>query len=84
VGDVLTCREIADFLADYLSGELPVDQAARFERHLALCPACVDYIRSYKDTIRFSRAAFDEMTTEESTNVPEDLVQAILAARRRI
>jgi anti-sigma factor RsiW len=70
VGDVLTCREIADFLADYLSGELPVDQAARFERHLAVCPACVDYIRSYRDTIRFSRAAFDEMTTEESTNVP--------------
>jgi anti-sigma factor RsiW len=81
---VLTCREIADFLFDYLSGNLPVDHAAQFERHLSVCPACVDYIRSYEDTIRFSRAAFDEPTDEQTAAVPEELVRAILAARRRV
>lgn len=82
-GDVLTCREVVDFLLDYLSGALPVDQAAQFERHLAVCSACVDYIRSYEDTIRFSRTAFDDLTDEQAADVPEELVQAILAARRR-
>jgi anti-sigma factor RsiW len=80
---VLTCRQIAEFLLDYLSGELPADQTAQFERHLAVCPACVDYIRSYKDTIRFSRTAFDDLTDEPAADVPEELVQAILTARRR-
>jgi anti-sigma factor RsiW len=78
---VLTCREIADFLLDYVSGELPDVHVAQFERHLAVCPACVDYIRSYKAAIQLSRNAFDELVDE--TAVPEELVQAILATRRR-
>jgi anti-sigma factor RsiW len=78
---VLTCREFTDFLSDYLSGELPADQVAQFERHLAVCAACVEYIRSYKDTIRFSRTAFDDLADEQVADVPEELVQAILAAR---
>jgi anti-sigma factor RsiW len=53
------------------------------ERHMAVSPACVDNIRSYTDTIRFSRAAFDDLTDEPATDVPEELVQAILTARRR-
>jgi anti-sigma factor RsiW len=81
---VLTCREINDFLLDYISGDLTVDQVAQFERHLAVCPACVDYIRSYKDTIRFGRTAFDDVTDEQLADVPEELVQAILAARLRV
>jgi len=81
---VLTCREIADFLMDYVSGLLPAHRLAEFERHLAICPACVDYLRTYQATIRLSRAAFGSSTGDDlPPAVPEELVRAILAARQR-
>ena len=80
----MTCREIADFLMDYLSGFLPADRQAEFERHLAVCSTCVDYIRSYEATIRLSRAAFGSSAADDLPSaMPEELVHAILAARRR-
>ena len=33
-------------------GALPPDQLARFERHLADCPACPTYIEQLRTTIR--------------------------------
>ena len=79
----LTCREIADFLADYFAGELGADDRSRFEEHLAECPDCVAYLRSYADAIRLAREACAEAHDPAPASVPERLVQAILAARRR-
>ena len=36
----MTCREFADFMADYLTGELSEAIRAAFDHHLALCPNC--------------------------------------------
>ena len=33
----VTCREFADFMADYLSGELAPDLRQPFDYHLSLC-----------------------------------------------
>jgi anti-sigma factor RsiW len=76
----LTCREFVAFLAEYLEGRLPDGQHARFNGHLARCPSCASYTRSYQETLRLGRSAF---TPEASLpgDVPEDLVRAILAAR---
>ena len=79
----LTCREVADFLADYFAGELRADDRSLFEEHLAECPDCVAYLRSYADTIRLAREACAEGHDPVPARVPERLVQAILAARRR-
>jgi anti-sigma factor RsiW len=78
---MLTCQEISDFLRHFLDDELPAEQRARFEEHLALCPPCVDYLQTYQATIRLERSTCDE---DESgcKDVPEALIQAILAARR--
>lgn len=79
---MLTCRQIADFLMDYVSDALPPDRLSEFERHLAVCPACVDYLRTYRATIRLSRAAFGPTEGENTLpHMPEALVRAILAAR---
>jgi anti-sigma factor RsiW len=78
----MTCREFADFMADYLTGELMPDQRARFDRHLAACPTCVTYLKGYEATIRLGRAAFDEPEAPVPDTVPESLVNAILKARR--
>lgn len=79
----MTCRELADFLGDYLAGELPADVSAAFDRHLSLCPNCVHYVASYKSTIELGRRAFADEQADATSAVPEELVQAILAARQK-
>lgn len=79
---MLTCRELIDFLADYLDGGLEQDSRAAFEAHLAACPRCVDYLASYRETVRLGKRACDP-DAELPADVPAELVDAILASRRR-
>ena len=76
----LSCRELIEFLIAYLDAELPAGEHAAFESHLALCPDCVDYLVSYRETIRLGRLAFE---AEAPADVPDELIDAILAARKR-
>ena len=79
----MTCRELADFLMDYLNEDLPDDVRAAFDRHLALCPNCVAYVKTYRTTIELGRRAFADDEADAGTEVPDELVRAILAARNR-
>jgi len=65
----------------YLDGELPPGQRIEFDRHMAMCPSCVDYLKTYEKTVVLAKAcaANDPVPAE----VPESLVQAILEARKR-
>ena len=78
----MTCREFAEFIADYLSGELPPETRAQFECHLDVCPNCVAYLSNYRDTMALGRRAFADEDAGLPDDVPDDLVQAILASRR--
>jgi anti-sigma factor RsiW len=80
----LTCREFVEFLADYLEGRLPQERLASFNRHLAGCPSCVAYARSYQDAVRLGREALRGPDEPVPADVPEELVRAILAARDEI
>jgi anti-sigma factor RsiW len=75
----VTCREFADFVMDYFDGQLGAEARARFDRHLSLCPDCVSYLQQYRDTVQAGQAAFDD---ELPAAVPDDLVRAILDAKR--
>lgn len=77
----MTCRELDDFLLDYVGGDLPEDVRREFDSHLRVCPACVDYVQTYRVSIRIGKAAFAG-DGEVPAEVPEELVRAILAARR--
>lgn len=77
----MTCAELIAFLAEYLEGRLDEKTRTLFEEHLGECPDCVTYLESYEttlDLVALSRMTEDAIAEE----VPEDLVQAILAARR--
>src|SRR5215510_11879818 len=50
-GQSVTCREFADFVGGYLSGELPSDVMAQFERHRSHCANCDTYLAHYRKTI---------------------------------
>jgi len=80
----LTCRELADFILDYLDGGLAGDVRERFEHHLSLCSNCRRYIAAYEKTVALGRRAFeDEDSSAAQAGVPEDLINAILASRPR-
>ncbi len=79
----ITCRELIEFLHLYLDGELPPDRAVEFERHLSVCDSCVHYLSTYKQTISLGKAACADLDSAVGTEVPEELVSAILSARRR-
>ncbi len=76
-----TCRELTEFILDYLQGELPTEQRHEFESHLSMCPSCVAYLDSYRKTIALSKCAMTSHATPGP--VPADLVKAIKAARDR-
>jgi anti-sigma factor RsiW len=77
----MTCRDVADFLGDYVSGELAGDLRATFEDHLGRCVNCQRFLAQYRETIRVGRAAFGDPDADATTAVPEDLVRAILRVR---
>jgi anti-sigma factor RsiW len=78
----LTCRDVAEFLMAYLAHELEPAQREAFEAHVAVCDRCVAYIRSYEQTVRLGKAAFGRLDQPVDEQVPQELVAAILAARR--
>jgi anti-sigma factor RsiW len=77
----LTCKEVADFLADYLGGAVSVEERAAFEAHLVHCEECLAYLQSYRSTVRAVRA-IGQSDEEATREVPDELVRAIVAARR--
>ncbi len=78
----MTCREMIEFLMDYLDGQLPEDQVAVFEKHLEMCPPCKAYLETYRKSVDLASVCFgdDDQTPKD---VPEALIRAILAAREK-
>jgi anti-sigma factor RsiW len=81
----ISCREIAEFLDDYSDGMLPAEKRAVFERHLEFCGECETYLASYRRTIAIGKSAYEKPADrgeQASTAPPEELIRAILAARK--
>ena len=77
----MTCKELDDRLDDYLSGDLSEAVRAELERHLGGCRPCLDYLASYRRTIRAAKSAFADQRVP--TGVRPEVLAAILAALRR-
>jgi anti-sigma factor RsiW len=78
----MNCREFTEFLYEYLFGNLPAEERAEFDRHLAECPWCVAYLDSYRKTILLGQAAFaDSAAGSPPADAPEELLQAISHVR---
>jgi anti-sigma factor RsiW len=78
----MTCREAMESLAEYLSDGLPSERRVAFDAHLATCPDCVAYLRSYAEAVQMAKGAFNRPEDLDPEDVPEELVRAILRARR--
>ena len=78
----LSCREFVELLCDYLLLGLGPERTAAMNAHLAACPSCVAYLKSYEASIRMGRLALAPSDEPVPAEVPEALVQAVLALRR--
>jgi anti-sigma factor RsiW len=76
----LNCREFADFLNCYLDSDLSPEERKEFELHLEECPACVAYLDSYRKTVLLVQGSAPAEAAAMQ-QAPEELIQAILAAR---
>jgi anti-sigma factor RsiW len=76
----LSCRDFVAFLNDYIDGELAPERQRVFDRHVSICPDCTAYLDSYRKTMSLSVLALRSAPVPEK--VPEDLIRAILDARR--
>ena len=79
----MICRDFIALLDAYLAREVPPERLALCEQHLAVCAACLAYLDSYRKTIALGRAACEDLDGPLPAEVPEDLVQALLALRPR-
>ena len=80
----MKCRDFTQFILEYQAGDLSAETRLAFEQHLRKCRNCDHYLQGYELTVLLEKAAFGCAGTESVPDtVPEELVQAILAAQRR-
>jgi anti-sigma factor RsiW len=69
--DELVCRQVVELVSDYLEGALSRSERRRFERHLAGCEHCTEYLEQMRATIaltgRLSPEDLTPMMREEFT-----------------
>jgi anti-sigma factor RsiW len=61
-----TCRELLDYVSDYIDGELEASICVEVEAHLASCPNC----RIMVDTVRKTITLYH---SQASTDLPSDV-----------
>lgn len=78
----MTCAEFESGLVDHLDGNLGPIARRQIDLHTRLCPHCHRYLRAYDRARRLAGDSLRHSEEQALQTVPEDLVQAILAARR--
>ncbi len=76
---MMTCREVYAFLDQFLEGQLDLLTRLSFGSHLMLCSACQKYLTSYRTALQVARES--EQADALPPEVPEQMIQAILASR---
>jgi predicted anti-sigma-YlaC factor YlaD len=45
---MITCRDCVDLLMDYLEHSLDAEKQRHLDEHLASCPPCIHFLKSYR------------------------------------
>jgi anti-sigma factor RsiW len=79
---MISCRDFENFMQAYTDGELAIDQRSVFERHIRFCRECREYLAAYQRTIEIGSSVLKKADKSLPSDVPEDLIKAILASRK--
>ena len=55
-----TCKQITDWVFDYLDDKLSPNVKRDFQQHLRICPDCVKFLDTYKKTVSVIRSVRPE------------------------
>jgi anti-sigma factor RsiW len=69
----LVCQQVVELVTDYLEGTLRGPARRRFERHLAGCPLCTEYLAQMRKTIRLAGRVTPEDLTPRMRDDLTDL-----------
>jgi len=50
----LSCQEIVELVTEYLEGTMDAELRVAFDRHLAKCTGCANYLEQMETTIRLT------------------------------
>lgn len=62
----MVCRELVEVITDYLEDRLSRRDRRRFERHLAACDGCTEYLAQMRRTIRLTGTLTEDQISEEA------------------
>ena len=80
----IDCKSLEEFIVDFLDEKLPTPTKQAFLKHIEECDNCNQYLQSYQQTISLSKAALTGTPSTSNAEIPEQLVEAILAAHRNL
>ena len=72
----MNCRDMVDYLSDYVDGELDASIRKIIETHGGECPPCRAFVRTLRRTVEMVQAS-------PSEPLPPILRQALCAALRK-
>lgn len=75
---MLSCRELDEFISDYVDGKLPFIIKVKFTLHLLICRDCKSYINAYMRSIEMGQTMYDKLDSEVPEDVPEELITFVL------
>ena len=68
----LVCQQVVELVTDYLEGALSAEDRQRFDRHLAGCPHCTEYLAQMRETIRLAgHVAPEDLTPAMRTDLTD-------------
>lgn len=79
----IACRDFVASLAEYQEGEMRPRRRELFDAHLSRCAKCSSYLKSYATTVKLAKEAYSDAGSVESHDMPEDLVESIMASRSK-
>lgn len=62
------CKDSIHKLLDFLDGDLSADEQQKLSEHLAACPPCAEFMKSYKATPGMCKKALAAKMPEELSN----------------
>ena len=48
--DIVSCKDVVDLATEYLEGGMGEQARLEFEGHIAACPGCVAFFKTYRAT----------------------------------
>ena len=78
---MMTCGEVEETLFDYVEVRLAPYARWKFDLHIKMCRECQDYLAAYKKASALGGEILGPAAAPAPTDLPDDLVEAIIAAR---